>query len=120
MAGDTDLAWAAGFFDGEGCIRSRIYKGKRHATHCQFILTVSQAESELLYQFQAIFNKGVVNGPYKNSGKGVYHYRVSGTSAVSIIKLMWPYLGQRKKRDFIEARKNRNKFYEERNGSIAH
>lgn len=99
-----ELAWAAGFFDGEGCIRSRTYEGKKYAVHCQVRLSISQAEPELLYRFKALAGGvGSVNGPYKNKGKGVYHYSLTGVRAVELMQRLYPYLGTRKRVDFDRA-----------------
>ena len=58
MLSETELAWAAGFFDGEGCVcitfHSTVRSGKRYRNH---VLRVSALNThhESLLLFQNIF-----------------------------------------------------------------
>ena len=98
---DTELAWCAGFIDGEGCFHSRETKGKRHAYYMTISLSITQKEPELLYRVQSALQAGVVNGPYTTDGGRFIHYsyRLTGYSRVyGAAKLLWPFLGVHKKR----------------------
>lgn len=97
---DTEVAWAAGFLDGECCFHSREAKGKRHAYYMTLTLSVTQKEPELLYRLQSVLGCGVVNGPYTQEGRYThYSFRVTGYDKVyAVAKLVWPYLGVHKKR----------------------
>jgi hypothetical protein len=87
------LAWAAGFFDGEG---STIAKGTRARPHYhQLLLSVPQSGSQLpevLERFQqAALGTGRIDGP---NSDGVWWWRPRGRAdAESTLALMWPYLG---------------------------
>ncbi len=88
------LAWAAGFFDGEG---STIAKGTAARPHYhQLQLSVPQSGGpqfpEVLDRFQqAALGTGRRDGPNKD---GVWTWRARGRAdAESTLALMWPYLG---------------------------
>lgn len=92
-----ELAWAAGFFDGEG---TTGYSAKAKSTRIQ----ISQKEPELLHRFAAAVGHGSVCGPYRNGKGEVFQYRLSRRSeVVSVIAAMWPYLGEQKRRQAIAA-----------------
>lgn len=97
---DTELAWAAGFFDGEGyCGSARRPK-----------LVISQNEPETLYRFQAAVGIGKVTGPYDYPYKKNPFWRYSTGSIdntnVAITKL-WPYLSRPKRRQWCRVVKAR-------------
>lgn len=83
----TDIAWAAGFFDGEGCIQ---LQGK-----CA-TLAIAQKDGEPLARFQKIFGMGKISYRDIITPKGkksyVHTYTVSGLSAVLVLSLMLSYL----------------------------
>jgi len=96
-----ELAWAAGFFDGEGSIGG--YSNPEEA-HISFVLRVYQTERTTLDRFhKAVLDIGAVNGPYfrqdrKEHHKPAYMYSVCGHPQVqAVIALLWPFLSQPKK-----------------------
>ena len=58
-ARSEDLAWAAGFFEGEGTFYVRRERGKPNAT-----VTLTQVDREPLDRFCEIVGIGKVYGPY--------------------------------------------------------
>lgn len=91
----TELAWSAGFFDGEGCTTA--------AGHRRYPkITISQAgplakPPEVLDRFrQAVGGIGYVTGPeLDDSGrhKPRWVYHLQGANQVSaVIALLWPFL----------------------------
>lgn len=60
MSSAEDIAWAAGFFDGEGCIT--IGREARHTVR----IKVKQVEREPLDRFHRIVGAGTVHGPYRH------------------------------------------------------
>jgi len=56
--GETSLAWAAGFVDGEGCIciARQTYKGRPNVSH-RLKLTVTQNNYEVLSELQGIIDE---------------------------------------------------------------
>ena len=56
-----DLAWAAGFFDGEGC----TYLGRLNRSGTRFAAaSISQTEPSTLQRFRTALGLGTVAGPY--------------------------------------------------------
>lgn len=85
MMKETELAWAAGFFDGEGttcCVFNNEYRSIR--------LSVPQNEVEPLERFQrAIGGLGVIYPPYTGS---TYSLQITGWPGVKrVIDLLFPY-----------------------------
>lgn len=91
MDTELELAWAAGFFDGEGC-------SKHYMT-----LSVGQKDRRPLDRFAAAVGYGNVTGPYlhghKKNGDPIYchHWEVSGQKAVAVLRKLWPYLSEPKR-----------------------
>ena len=101
-----ELAWAAGFFDGEGStvfVTMKSYKGRRYP-HLR--MQVCQAEPLTLRRFNAaVRGLGKVSGPYhspSHHGKTTWQWRVYARDSVQAVALyLWPYLSQ-PKRDQME------------------
>jgi hypothetical protein len=93
-----ELAWAAGFFDGEGSFKLGDHKYAQ--------ATIDQVDPEVLYKFQASVGFGVVSGPYtkKNPAHLPQYrwavYRFDLTQQVLI--LLWPWLGSVKRAQAIK------------------
>ena len=61
-----DVAWAAGFFDGEGTIQVLSLQPRRYSHRLK--ISAVQTTVEPIRRLQHIFG-GFVGGPYSNSGK---------------------------------------------------
>lgn len=88
-----ELAWAAGFADGEGYFG---YSLKSNGGAIAFV--VSQSGSpELLYRLQTILGVGRVNGPYQSKAKNRKpHWRFVVNKRADfryVVAALWPYLG---------------------------
>lgn len=88
----TDLAWVAGFFDGEGCIRAREYHrtDTKHPRTCWcIIMSVTQRDRTALLHFQKIVGFGTVTA---KTGMTAWQW-VSGspTSIANLINLILQY-----------------------------
>lgn len=96
MATRTEWAWAAGLFDGEGCV------GRK--TQWTLQLVVGQADREVLDRFRRITgNAGKVYGPYVKPGKRrpYYVFYVNKRQEIEhIARRMWPWLGRIKRAQF--------------------
>ena len=57
IASVEDIAWAAGFFEGEGCLTK---------SNGRPVLRLSNADEVVLRRFSEIMGVGVVYGPYAN------------------------------------------------------
>lgn len=97
---ELDLAWAGGFFDGEGT--TSVLKAQRDK-YRYLRMSVSQKNPELLYKFQTIFNCGKV---YKNS-RGIHSWDCYRQDEVfDVLDKIWPYIGSQKKEQAIQAKEN--------------
>lgn len=88
-----ELAWAAGFYDGEGSTLS--VHGNRGIRVC-----VNQVVLAPLVRFKEAVGCGVIYGPYKRPGKAsdVWHYRAqSYAEAQHVIAQLWTWLGDTKR-----------------------
>ena len=96
MATEIELAWAAGFFDGEGCIHCRIDHGKlKH--QFQLIISISNTSLRSLERFKGIVQHGPIYvrrtyignfGPYKPN----WQWRSVSKQAHEVLVLLFPYL----------------------------
>src|SRR6266480_2649824 len=93
-----ELAWAAGFFDGEGST-SLLKNNKGNLWVC---LAIRNTDKELLERFLKAVGCGKVYGPYKPSSKisrkPHYDYRAGGIGPTKIVvSRLWEYIGQAKR-----------------------
>lgn len=95
---EVQLAWAAGFFDGEGCFTARKgANGRRYLN-----LQIAQSEpTELLERFVDMFGVGKVYTWDRPDREGlVSTYQCHGRQAFQVADLLWPYLGEQKRAAF--------------------
>jgi hypothetical protein len=91
----TEIAWAAGFFDGEGHIY--FHRGQSSSA---VRLRVRQREPELLLRFQrAVGGYGRI---YREKS-GIYSFECEGWRAYEIVNALWPYLGSHKRTQYERA-----------------
>lgn len=89
-----DIAWAAGFFEGEGCVA----KGAK----CKFI-AINNTDPEPLARFHAAVGVGRVRGPYGPYNNGISKKPYWTWSAANFehrqaaIAMMWPWLSERRR-----------------------
>ena len=81
---ETRIAWAAGFFDGEGYIELKNGKCAR--------IEWSQKDLAPLIQLNLIFNTGVIGQQNRDTRFLIYTYRVFGREAIRVLRRMLPYL----------------------------
>lgn len=85
-----ELAWAAGFFDGEGntCVINRGRGGQRIA------IQISSTYKPTLERFLSAVHQGRIYGPYKRGDyKEQWVYRVNGwPTCQAVIAMLWPFL----------------------------
>lgn len=90
MTEATELAWAAGFIDGEGCISVvRCTQAGVTREQVQLLLDVAQVRPEALHKLVRLFGGRIrLGGP----GKGIYYWRLYGRKAGTVLSLVLPYL----------------------------
>lgn len=99
---EIELAWAAGFFDGEGHSRwnTNIDAVDGRRAYGTFAAIVAQVEREPLDRFMAaVGGLGKVYGPYKHKPKSgstkenaFYQYVVTGKKGIDAFMKIRPYL----------------------------
>lgn len=102
---ELEIAWASGFFDGEGSTLAHRTTNRHTPNNgwCKWYLRVQVCQTDLgpLERFKAAFgNVGSIDRGRPNGGLGnkiIYQYTASGKEAERIFFLMEPYLCQPKK-----------------------
>lgn len=121
---EQNFAWAAGLFEGEGCIMVMKSKGRlrKNGTYNGKIyknprLCMSMTDEDIIRRFHAIFG-GTVRGPYikqkKLNRKPIWYWQANGKIAINAAQKMYPYLGIRRKNKIFEV------FGTKRTAEIAH
>lgn len=101
MTRNEELAWAAGFTDGEGTFGAYAGARTRAGISRRYLrVSVAQKNRALLDRLVVIFGCGHV---YLDAKRGMHNYRVNGRKALAIANLLWPWLGEQKKADFKRA-----------------
>jgi hypothetical protein len=89
-----DIAWAAGWFEGEGSI---LLSGGCLCTR------VSNTDEEIIDRFAEVLDVGTMYGPYSPYGgtehrkKPMWVWVAREDAALDAIALMWPWLGTRRR-----------------------
>ena len=98
-----DLAWAAGFIDGEGCIRASYNGAKIRYLY----LTVGQKNRPLVDKLIGIFGVGSIHhSPARPTSSEAHVWTCTSRRAFHGLSLVWPWLGEQKKADFKRAIKS--------------
>jgi len=95
----TQIAYLAGFFDGEGCVFIRLDKKKLSCRGNSFIgITLSNTDREVLEYFKNVFGGGSRNvvQRYIPSGSIIHQWTITGDRAYLILRAMYPYLRVKK------------------------
>jgi hypothetical protein len=101
LAKVPELAWAAGFFEGEGCISvdaQTINKTKGYNSYAtQITLTQKGTETDppdVLVRFANLFPGGKI---YREKGRAIWRYTISKKWYVkAALKSMLPWFGERR------------------------
>ena len=96
-----DLAWAAGLFEGEGCILNRFHNDRVLAVGARIS---TYTDLDVLQRFKDIIGFGKITGPYQRYGPDGSPYKTSWSwkadsfeEAQATIALLWPWLGKRRR-----------------------
>lgn len=89
----TKLAYLAGFFDGEGCVR--IKKSYNGSKACWITVQISNADRLVLEQYKTLFG-GEVFTRGKSTNFQMYMYELSSSEAVDFLRTMVGYLQGKK------------------------
>lgn len=99
-----ELAWAAGFWDGEGtaCVITRT-KNRHRALRAS--VNQSESNAENLKRFHTVIGFGRMHGPYRAKSRpnsqGAFQVNFDGFENVqALMALLWPWLGSIKRAQF--------------------
>jgi hypothetical protein len=102
MSGRDDpvaVAWAAGLYEGEGTAVWHRHAGMR--------LVVKMTDEDVIAKIRALLG-GVVYGPYQyeqsdgHKRKPYYMWVIAGAPAAEVARLLYPHLGERRRRKLDE------------------
>lgn len=89
----TDIAYIAGFFDGEGCIR--IKKASQGGNSYYIWVAITNSNKSILEDVQKLFG-GQVRQAEKTVNKICYHYLITSVEAVDMLKVLYCFLKEKK------------------------
>lgn len=92
----SELAWAAGFFDGEGHTGMRVPTGRDYG---YVVMNMAQTEREPLERFQAAVGAGYIYGPYgrkNHKHRPVWKWQANGWDARRVLAQLSEYLSRPK------------------------
>ena len=104
MDKELEVAWAAGLFEGEGCITRNLSHGKSYRK-----LSMNMTDKDVMQKFVDIIGYGNLNGPYYYSGdrahcKPRWQWEIGRKGEVlRALKLLLPYFGERRAEKATEA-----------------
>jgi len=94
----TDIVWAAGLFEGEGCISFDSRQPKLRQ------VSLAMTDKDVMERFINIVGFGNLLGPYKGTNKPRWDWKVAKSSEVlRILKMFLPHFGKRRAKKAIEA-----------------
>lgn len=96
---DPEVAWAAGFFEGEGTITR---------SNGRLVVRLNNTDSEPVYQFAHIIRFGEVYGPYHYESRDGYRRKpfwvwlAEEFEALEVLELLWPALSIKRRSQALE------------------
>lgn len=107
-----EYAWAAGLFEGEGCILITKQKARirKDGTSCKPegykypTLAMSLTDEDVIRKFCIIVDGGTIGGPYikKENNKPIWEWKVRNEAAKKVAEKLLPFLGNRRFMKFVE------------------
>jgi hypothetical protein len=107
----VEIAWAAGLFEGEGCITTNWCQGRvrkdggcaRPEGYVHPRLALVSTDYDIICKLHRIAG-GKIYGPYKpgKKSKKIWWSWQIQTGAVDFLRLIFPYLGYRRQQKAIE------------------
>jgi hypothetical protein len=92
MTRDQQIAWAAGLFEGEGCITGHRGRSARH-------VALVMADEDIVRRFAAIVRIGAVRGDgtlRRPHHRHLWRWQADGDGGEAVLHLLLPYLGARR------------------------
>lgn len=108
-----ELAWAAGFFDGEGSLVLRhqvVHRKSGTYEYMRPLVSIGQVDPEVLHRFRKAVGVGFVDGPYQTKHRDVWKYRAQKFEEVQMVMiLLWPWASSIKREQMRNSFINRTK-----------
>lgn len=102
---ETELAWAAGFFDGEGHVG--VHRDKRPGRNLKLQIGIEQADKRPLERFkEAVEWSGTVarrTAPRTPNRRQMYRIIMGHNDTVLTMRRLWPYLSLPKREQLLRA-----------------
>lgn len=89
----SKIAYIAGFFDGEGCVRIKHASQKGNSYYVWVAITNSN--KGILEEVEELFG-GNVRRAEKTVNKIIYHYLITSSEAVDFLRTISPFLKDKK------------------------
>ena len=90
--GETSLAWAAGFIDGEGCIAAPVRLRDRNRRDYGLALYVGQVDPAPLHVLAGLFGGNVTPRKTAAGRRLIYMWRINGSKAEAALRRLLPHL----------------------------
>lgn len=88
----TQIAYIAGFFDGEGCIR--LKQSSQGGNSYYVWVAITNSNRQILDEVAELFG-GVVRKAEKTVNKTIYHYNITASEAVDFLTVLQPFLKEK-------------------------
>jgi hypothetical protein len=101
----TELAWAAGLFEGEGCLSSSPRGKRRNGVQ----LRLGSTDLDVVQRFAEVVACGTIQPPRKWSGEHRKHWKplhdwclYDAASVAYVIEMLLPWFGERRRAKALE------------------
>lgn len=89
----TEIAYIAGFFDGEGCVR--IKQANQGGNSYYLIAHITNTNPIILKKVQGLFG-GNTRLQEKGKNKPIYNWYITSSEANDFLKVLYPFLIEKK------------------------
>ena len=89
----NEIAYIAGFFDGEGCVR--IKQASQGGNSYYVWVAITNSNKKTLDYIANLFG-GSVRRAEKTINKVIYHFLITSSEAVEMLKVLSPFLQEKK------------------------
>lgn len=91
-------AWAAGLFEGEGCLTWTTASGRKYPT-----ASASSTDLDVLEKFRSVIGIGAIYSNGSFTHKQVWVWKINGITNIRILsEIVGPYLGERRSKRLAE------------------
>lgn len=96
MPTELEVAWAAGFFEGEGCV-TRYSRGGKRAHEYVYSVQLNNTDKDVIDKFARIMGCGSMDRMERANRKVIWLWRVrKRLDMVRVLKMLRPHMGERR------------------------